>query len=109
MKFIKLIKFSYAETSHTQVSLRELFFSRCSLKAEIDGITYFFSIVSAPGTFENRGEPKGFSLITCAGTYPFNLWTGGISKSGFNIKLNEAQVKEAMEFLENMDSDILVI
>jgi hypothetical protein len=89
--------------------LRELFFSRCSLKAEIDGITYFFSIVSAPGTLKNRGEPEGFNLITVSGSYPFNLWTGGISKSGLTIELNEAQVQEAKEFLENMDSDILVI
>jgi hypothetical protein len=109
MKFIKLIKFSYAETSHTQVSLRELFFSRCSLKVEIDGITYFFSIVSAPGTLKNRGEPEGFYLITASGTYPFNLWTGGISRSGLTIELNEAQVQEVKEFLDDMDSDILVI
>ena len=109
MNFIKLIKFSYAETSHTQVSLRELFFSRCSLKAEIDGITYFFSIVSAPGTLKHRGEPEGFKIVTVSGAYPFNLWTGGISKSGLTIELNKSQVQEAREFLENMDSDIFVV
>ena len=104
----KLIKFSHAETSHAEVSLREVFFSRCSLKAEIDGINYFFPVAS-PGTLKDRGKPEGFHLITVSGSYPFNLWTLGRSRSGLLFELSEAQVQEAKEWLYNKDPDILVI